>query len=180
MRGDHAPPEVDVVECECRFRDGVVTVMDDSHGVAAYGATGGARRTLQGAGGCLHRHLRWAFGVNGGFVALANHHRGGPAKRTHTSTNPLGAADCGGRERRGRADGTEAGALQPQARQFPTAPIPGSSRSAPHPSHHSCAWSHTGAPSLKGILAVGACPLSGANNPSSRRATADIRQVRRL
>jgi glycine C-acetyltransferase len=100
MRGDNAP--VDGIQTlvrryEDRFRDGVITVMDDSHGIAAYGPTG--RGTEE------HCHTRVdifvgtfgkAFGVNGGFVA------GSPdlveAMRqksdTYIYTNPLGAADC--------------------------------------------------------------------------------------
>ena len=43
MRGDNAPVDAIaavVARHEHRFRDGVITVMDDSHGIAAYGATG--------------------------------------------------------------------------------------------------------------------------------------------
>jgi glycine C-acetyltransferase len=43
MRGDNAPVDAIaslVARHEPRFRDGVVTVMDDSHGIGAYGATG--------------------------------------------------------------------------------------------------------------------------------------------
>src|SRR5262245_28428630 len=42
MRGDNAPLDAIaalVAEHDGRFRDGVVTVMDDSHGIAAYGVT---------------------------------------------------------------------------------------------------------------------------------------------
>jgi glycine C-acetyltransferase len=99
MRGDNAP--VDAIaklaaQHDARFRDGVVTVMDDSHGIAAYGPTG--RGTEE------HCHTRVdifvgtfgkAFGVNGGFVA------GSPElvealrqkSDTYIYTNPLGAAD---------------------------------------------------------------------------------------
>ena len=46
MRGDNAPVDAMplVARHEHRFRDGVITVMDDSHGIAAYGATGRAPR----------------------------------------------------------------------------------------------------------------------------------------
>ncbi|MDH4067015.1 MAG: aminotransferase class I/II-fold pyridoxal phosphate-dependent enzyme, partial [Acidobacteriota bacterium] len=52
MRGD-AAPLTDLLRVaaahEARFRDGVVTMMDDSHGIGAYGATG--RGTEEHAGG---------------------------------------------------------------------------------------------------------------------------------
>jgi glycine C-acetyltransferase len=100
MRGDHAPvPDIVALARahDARFRDGVVTVMDDSHGIGAYGATG--RGTEQHTGArvdVLVGTFGKAFGVNGGFVA------GSPelieAMRqksdTYIYTNPLGAADC--------------------------------------------------------------------------------------
>jgi glycine C-acetyltransferase len=100
MRGDNAP--VDEIERtvrrhEARFRDGVTTVMDDSHGLAAYGDTG--RGTEEHCGtrvDILVGTFGKAFGVNGGFVA------GSPElveairqkADTYIYTNPLGAADC--------------------------------------------------------------------------------------
>jgi glycine C-acetyltransferase len=100
MRGDHAP--VDAIAAlvgryESRFRDGVITVMDDSHGIGAYGATG--RGTEEHCGARVDIFVGTfgkAFGVNGGFVA------GSPdlieAVRqkadTYIYTNPLGAADA--------------------------------------------------------------------------------------
>ena len=48
-----------VAQHEDRFRDGVVTVMDDSHGIAAYGAHRPRyRRALRRAGRHLRRHVR--------------------------------------------------------------------------------------------------------------------------
>ncbi len=100
MRGDHAPlPAIAeaVARHEPRFRDGIVTIMDDSHGVGAYGATG--RGTEEHCGARVDIFIGTfgkAFGVNGGFVA-------GPSTLveavrqkadTYTYTNPLGAADC--------------------------------------------------------------------------------------
>ena len=100
MRGDNAP--VDAIEAavrghESRFRDGVITVMDDSHGIAAYGATG--RGTEEHCGTRVDIFVGTfgkAFGVNGGFVA------GSPElieairqkADTYIYTNPLGAADA--------------------------------------------------------------------------------------
>jgi glycine C-acetyltransferase len=100
MRGDHAPvgaiAEV-VARHEERFRDGVITVMDDSHGLAAYGPTG--RGTEEHCGArvdILIGTFGKAFGVNGGFVAgsaeLAEAVR--QKADTYIYTNPLGAADC--------------------------------------------------------------------------------------
>jgi len=100
MRGDHAPVDAIaalVARYESRFRDGVITVMDDSHGIGAYGATG--RGTEEHCGARVDIFvgtLGKAFGVNGGFVA------GSPdlieAVRqkadTYIYTNPLGAADA--------------------------------------------------------------------------------------
>jgi glycine C-acetyltransferase len=100
MRGDHAPlTEIAAVVArhESSFRDGIVTVMDDSHGVAAYGATG--RGTEEHCGVRVDIFIGTfgkAFGVNGGFAAAS------PAvveavrqkADTYIYTNPLGAADC--------------------------------------------------------------------------------------
>jgi glycine C-acetyltransferase len=73
MRGDAAPvKEILAVTNthESRFRDGVITMMDDSHGIGAYGATG--RGTEEHAGARVDVFIGTfgkAFGVNGGFVA---------------------------------------------------------------------------------------------------------------
>jgi glycine C-acetyltransferase len=100
MRGDCAPVGDLLRACEAhthRFRDGVVTMMDDSHGIGAYGATG--RGTEEHCGArvdILVGTFGKAFGVNGGFVA------GSPElieavrqkSDTYIYTNPLSAADC--------------------------------------------------------------------------------------
>jgi glycine C-acetyltransferase len=100
MRGDNAPVKEIVDLCarhEARFRDGVITVMDDSHGIAAYGPRG--RGTEEHCGTQVDIFIGTfgkAFGVNGGFVA------GSPElieairqkADTYIYTNPLGAADC--------------------------------------------------------------------------------------
>jgi glycine C-acetyltransferase len=100
MRGDHAPireiAEV-VARHEPRFRDGIVTVMDDSHGVAAYGATG--RGTEEHCGARVDIFIGTfgkAFGVNGGFVAASPTIVEAVRQKadTYIYTNPLGAADC--------------------------------------------------------------------------------------
>jgi glycine C-acetyltransferase len=73
MRGDHAPlPEI-VEVCrrhDDRYPENVVLVVDDSHGVGAFGATG--RGTEEHTGSppvdVLVGTLGKAFGVNGGYV----------------------------------------------------------------------------------------------------------------
>ena len=114
MRGDAAPVRELLAAASAhdgRFRDGVITMMDDSHGIGAYGATG--RGTEEHAGArvdVLVGTFGKAFGVNGGFVASS------PAlveavrqkADTYIYTNPLGAADCAAAiEAVGIADGPE-------------------------------------------------------------------------
>jgi glycine C-acetyltransferase len=100
MRGDAAPLG-DLLAAtaahEHRFRDGVVTMMDDSHGIGAYGATG--RGTEEHAGArvdVLVGTFGKAFGVNGGFVAGSPELVEAVRQKadTYIYTNPLGAADC--------------------------------------------------------------------------------------
>jgi glycine C-acetyltransferase len=72
MRGDHAP--LAELSALCAgfaddFPEGVITVVDDSHGVGAFGASG--RGTEEHAGGradILIATLGKSFGVNGGYV----------------------------------------------------------------------------------------------------------------
>jgi glycine C-acetyltransferase len=100
MRGDHAP--VDAIDRivrahDGRFRDGVITVMDDSHGIAAYGHTG--RGTEEHCGARADVFIGTfgkAFGVNGGFVAASPELVEAVRQKadTYIYTNPLGAADC--------------------------------------------------------------------------------------
>ena len=100
MRGDHAPLDgiaAVVARHEPRFREGIVTIMDDSHGVAAYGATG--RGTEEHCGTRVDIFVGTfgkAFGVNGGFVAGSQTLIDAVRQKadTYIYTNPLGAADC--------------------------------------------------------------------------------------
>ncbi len=100
MRGDHAPLDriAEVAQrYESRFRDGVVTVMDDSHGCGAYGATGRGTEEHCGArADILVGTFGKAFGVNGGFVAGSRELIETVRQKadTYIYTNPLGAADC--------------------------------------------------------------------------------------
>ena len=100
MRGDHAPVDAIVnlaQRHEHRFRDGVITVMDDSHGIGAYGATG--RGTEEHCGAPVDIFIGTfgkAFGVNGGFVAGSAELTEAVRQKadTYIYTNPLGAADA--------------------------------------------------------------------------------------
>ncbi len=76
MRGDHAPLEEIVSLANAyddAFADGVLTVVDDSHGVGAFGETGRGTEEFTSAAPCdlLIGTLGKAFGVNGGYVATS-------------------------------------------------------------------------------------------------------------
>ena len=100
MRGDNAPVEAIAALAaahEHRFRDGVVTIMDDSHGIGAYGRTG--RGTEEHCGTRVDIFVGTfgkAFGVNGGFVAASAELVEAVRQKadTYIYTNPLGAADA--------------------------------------------------------------------------------------
>lgn len=100
MRGDCAPVGDILRACDAhasRFRDGVVTMMDDSHGIGAYGQTG--RGTEEHCGArvdILVGTFGKAFGVNGGFVAGSPELIEAVRQKadTYIYTNPLSAADC--------------------------------------------------------------------------------------
>lgn len=72
MRGDFADLAAiaDIAkDHEGSFEDGVVVLVDDSHGVGAYGATGrGTEEATSGTADALVGTLGKAFGVNGGYV----------------------------------------------------------------------------------------------------------------
>jgi len=100
MRGDYAPMKEIVELCknyDDRFKDGVITVVDDSHGIGAYGATG--RGTPEYAGAwpdVVIGTFGKAFGVNGGFIAGSTTIVESVRQKadTYIYTNPLSAADC--------------------------------------------------------------------------------------
>ncbi len=100
MRGDHALiPEINAVlePHRNRFKEGLVTVVDDSHGIGAYGTTG--RGTEEVAGAPVDINVGTfgkAFGVNGGFVAASGEVIEAIRQKadTYIYTNPLSAADC--------------------------------------------------------------------------------------
>ncbi len=73
MRGDHAPLDQIVSVCtrhEGDYAEGIITVVDDSHGVGVFGKTGrGTEEYTQAQADILIGTLGKAFGVNGGYVA---------------------------------------------------------------------------------------------------------------
>ncbi|MGV1098409.1 aminotransferase class I/II-fold pyridoxal phosphate-dependent enzyme [Thiovibrio sp. JS02] len=72
MRGDHAPLAELAALCsslEDNFPEGIITVVDDSHGVGAFGPTGrGTEEYTGGRADILIGTLGKAFGVNGGYL----------------------------------------------------------------------------------------------------------------
>ncbi len=73
MRGDHADLKVIeeiASEYNQKFKEGVITLVDDSHGVAAYGATGRGTPEVTGASpDILVSTLGKGLGADGGYVA---------------------------------------------------------------------------------------------------------------
>lgn len=75
MRGDHAP--LDRIDAICKrheedYEEGIITLVDDSHGVAAFGQTGrGTEEVTGGRADVLIGTLGKGFGVNGGYVAAS-------------------------------------------------------------------------------------------------------------
>jgi len=73
MRGDHAPLR-DICDLarahDQAFAENVLVVVDDSHGVGAFGATGRGTEEITGCGpvDLLIATLGKAFGVNGGYL----------------------------------------------------------------------------------------------------------------
>jgi glycine C-acetyltransferase len=73
MRGDHAPLlEIMALAAkhDASFPENVIVIVDDSHGVGAFGRTGRGTEEYTGAPPCdiLVGTLGKAFGVNGGYV----------------------------------------------------------------------------------------------------------------
>ena len=76
MRGDHAPLKEIMEICakhDTDYEENVVCVMDDSHGVGAFGATGRGTEdyTVSRPVDVLVGTLGKAFGVNGGYVVAS-------------------------------------------------------------------------------------------------------------
>ncbi len=76
MRGDHAPLNEVVDIChkyDNEFEEGVISVVDDSHGVGAFGETGrGTEEYTNTKVDILIGTLGKGFGVNGGYVVSSN------------------------------------------------------------------------------------------------------------
>ena len=100
MRGDYAPIDKIKETAEPfgnRFKDGVITVVDDSHGIGAYGKTGRGTPEFSGAQpDVIVGTFGKAFGVNGGFVAASEAIVEAIRQKadTYIYTNPLSVADC--------------------------------------------------------------------------------------
>ncbi len=100
MRGDFAPlDEINrrLAPHRERFAQGLVTVLDDSHGIGAYGPSGRGTEEHTGARADLViGTFGKAFGVNGGFVASSPEVIEAVRQKsdTYIYTNPLGVADC--------------------------------------------------------------------------------------
>jgi glycine C-acetyltransferase len=100
MRGDFAP--IDRIQTIAaahrnRFKDGLFTVVDDSHGIGAFGATGRGTADFTGASpDVIIGTFGKAFGVNGGFIAGSSTLIEAVRQKadTYIYTNPLSVADC--------------------------------------------------------------------------------------
>ena len=89
MRGDHAPVDEIMAIAErhdADFPENVVVVVDDSHGVGSFGATGRGTEEYTNSPPCdiLVGTLGKAFGVNGGYVVSS-----GPVIRFLRESSPL-------------------------------------------------------------------------------------------
>ena len=100
MRGDHAPLAA-IVQVLAphreRYPGGLVTVMDDSHGIGAFGATGrGAAEVCGETADIVVGTFGKAFGANGGFVAASAAIIEALRQRADTTiySNPPGVGDC--------------------------------------------------------------------------------------
>lgn len=75
MRGDHAPLDAIaalIKKYDGRFAENALLLVDDSHGVGAFGTTGrGTEEVTGGVADILVGTLGKAFGVNGGYVTAS-------------------------------------------------------------------------------------------------------------
>jgi glycine C-acetyltransferase len=100
MRGDYAPiNRIQQIagDFHDRFPGGVITVVDDSHGIGAYGATGRGTADYTGTmPDVIIGTFGKAFGVNGGFIAASKAVIEAVRQKadTYIYTNPLSVADC--------------------------------------------------------------------------------------
>lgn len=100
MRGDCAPVDKITTLCQAyenRFKDGIITIIDDSHGIGTYGKTGrGTCEFCSSWADIIVGTFGKAFGVNGGFVAASATVAEAVRQKadTYIYTNSLSAADC--------------------------------------------------------------------------------------
>jgi glycine C-acetyltransferase len=101
MRGDFSPlnqiAEI-AEEHNDKYPDGVITVVDDSHGVAAYGDTGRGTPEFTKANNVdiIVGTFGKAFGCNGGYIAASKEIVETISQMcdTYIYTNPLSCGDC--------------------------------------------------------------------------------------
>lgn len=100
MRGDCAPmAEIKKLAdlYHDRFSEGVITIVDDSHGIGAYGEHArGTSDYTQTDADIIVGTFGKAFGVNGGFIAASSEliELVRQKSDTYIYTNPLSVADC--------------------------------------------------------------------------------------
>jgi glycine C-acetyltransferase len=100
MRGDYAPIDKILAITESyssNFADGVITVVDDSHGIGAYGDKGRGTAEFTGAvPDIIIGTFGKAFGVNGGFIATSEILIEAVRQKadTYIYSNPLSVGDC--------------------------------------------------------------------------------------
>jgi glycine C-acetyltransferase len=101
MRGDHAPLDAIAAiakKYDARFAENVLLLVDDSHGIGAFGATGrGTEEVTGGVADILVGTLGKAFGVNGGYVtasaAVIDYLR--ETAPTYVYSNPISPGEAG-------------------------------------------------------------------------------------
>lgn len=100
MRGDIAPIDEIIPlakEYDNRFPEGIITVVDDSHGIGAFGKSGrGTPEYCTAYPDIIIGTFGKAFGVNGGFIAGSKTIIEAVRQKadTYIYTNPLSVADC--------------------------------------------------------------------------------------
>lgn len=76
MRGDHA--QIDKIDacCKCHeagYEEGIITIVDDSHGIGSFGLSGrGTEEVAGGKADILIATLGKSLGVNGGYVVASS------------------------------------------------------------------------------------------------------------
>jgi glycine C-acetyltransferase len=100
MRGDFAPIDkiAEIAAAfQSKFKGGIFTIVDDSHGIGAFGPTGRGTADYTGAQpDIIIGTFGKAFGVNGGFIAASATVIEAVRQKadTYIYTNPLSVADC--------------------------------------------------------------------------------------